>query len=440
VKLFTRYSRINILASILALVLGSIGYYFMIRGILIHELDDALRVEEAEILSHVHTLDQLPEPSSYRDQQISFAPAATPIRRQFINITRFEHHRHDEWQPYRQLLFPVTVKGRGYTVTVTKSEEETEDLLEWIMLVTAGMILVLLGTLFMANRLLLRRIWQPFYQTLEGLRRFDLSKRESIIHTPTTIEEFRNLQTVVEQMTEKIRKDYEMLRDFTDNASHEMQTPLAIINSKLDLMIQDQQLEEKHHRQLQAMYDAVGRLRTLNQSLLLLTKIENNQFAQAAPVALEVLIEKKLIQLEDPIRVKHLTINADVQPCELRMNAYLTDILLNNLLGNAIRHNCDRGSLDIVLRQEFLQISNTGAPLSFDPATIFDRFTKGGHSEGTGLGLAIVKQICDNYGYVLTYSHKEGLHVLRIQFKSAAVGTGRPSEFRQNAVLGLSHE
>jgi signal transduction histidine kinase len=402
------------------------GYYFMIRGILIHELDDALRVEEAEILSHVRSLDELPEPSSYRDQQISFAPAISPVRRQFINITRHEHHRHDEWQPYRQLLFPVTVQGQVYTVSVTKSEEETEDLLEWIMLVTAGMILVLLGILFMANRLLLRRIWQPFYQTLEGLRKFDLSKKESIAHAPTTIEEFRHLQTVVEQMTGKIRKDYEMLRDFTDNASHEMQTPLAIINSKLDLMIQDQQLEEKHHRQLQAMYDAVGRLRTLNQSLLLLTKIENNQFAQAAPVSLEQLIGKKLLQLEDPIKVKHLTITADVQPCELNMNAYLTDILLNNLLGNAIRHNYDRGAVDIILRREFLLISNTGAPLSFDPVTIFDRFTKGGHSEGTGLGLAIARQICENYGFVLSYSYVEGLHVLRLQFRPAAAGAFRP--------------
>lgn len=439
-KLFTRYSRINILASIMALLLGSMGYYFMIRGILIHELDDALKVEEAEILSHVRTLDQLPEPSSYRDQQISFAPATTSVRRQFINITRPGRRHQDESQPFRQLLFPVTVKGQVYTVSVTKSEEETEDLLEWIMLVTAGMILVLLGILFMANRLLLRRIWQPFYQTLEGLRRFDLSKREYIEHTPTSIEEFRSLQTAVEHMTEKIRKDYEMLRDFTDNASHEMQTPLAIINSKLDLMIQDQQLEEKHHRQLQAMYDAVARLRQLNQSLLLLTKIENNQFAQAAPVALEDLIEKKIIQLEDPIRVKHLTIATDVQPCELEMNAYLTDILLNNLLGNAIRHNYDRGTLSIALRQEFLQISNTGAPLSFDPATIFNRFTKGGHSEGTGLGLAIAKQICDNYGFVLTYSYEEGLHVLSILFRPSASWDGRPSEFRQNAVLSLSHE
>jgi signal transduction histidine kinase len=417
VKLFARYNRINILASILALLLGSFGYYFIIRGVLIHELDDALKVEEAEILNHVKTQDQLPEPSSYRDQQINFMPASAPVRRQFINITLPElgHHHHD-WQPCRQLLFPVTAGGKLYTASVTKSEEETEDLLGWIMLVTAGMIIILLGILFMANRLLLRRTWQPFYRTLESLRDFDLTRREPLVHTVTSIEEFRNLQTAVDQMTEKIRKDYEMLRDFADNASHEMQTPLAIINSKLDLMIQDQDLEEKHHRQLQGMYDAIGRLRHLNQSLLLLTKIENNQFNQAAPVALETFIEKKLAQMEDPIKVKHLTITTDIRPCQLQMNAYLTDILVNNLLGNAIRHNYDKGTIFIQLQQEFLQISNTGSPLSFDPGTIFDRFIKGPHSEGTGLGLAIVRQICENYGFSLTYAYEEERHTIRIQF------------------------
>jgi signal transduction histidine kinase len=415
VKLFTHYSRINILASVLALLLGSIGYYFIIRGILVHELDDALKVEEAEILNHVHTLGRLPEPSSYKDQEIGYAPAAVPVTRQFINITRPASHG-GEWQSCRRLIFPVKLKGQVYTMIVTKSEEETEHLLEWIMLVTAGMILVLLGILFLANRLLVRRIWQPFYQTLEGLRSFDLSRPESIVHTSTTIGEFRHLQAVVDQMTGKFRKDYEMLRDFSDNASHEMQTPLAIINSKLDLIIQDQQLEKKHHRQLQAIYDAVARLRQLNQSLLLLTKIGNNQFAQASPVALEVLIERKLVQLEDPIRVKQLNISADLRPCRLQMNDYLADILLNNLLGNAIRHNDEQGSLQVMLRQEYLQIANTGAPLSFDPANIFDRFMKGGHSEGTGLGLAIVKQICDNVGFTLAYSYVEGLHILRIGF------------------------
>lgn len=415
-KLFTHYSRINILASILALGLGSVSYYFIIRTVLIHQLDDTLKVEEAEILNHVQLKDQLPEPANYRDQQIAFEPAEKVVERQFLNISRRDPSHYNEYRPFRLLLFSVTAGGEVYTVSVRKSEVETEEMLQWIMLVTAGMILLLLGILFLANRLLIRRLWQPFYQTLEALKGFDLTSREPLNHTPTSIREFQNLQRVVDQMTGKIRKDYEMLKEFADNASHEMQTPLAIINSKLDLMIQDQGLEEKHLRQLQAMYDAVSRLRQLNQSLLLLTKIENHQFAQAGPVALETLIEKKLVQLEDLIQGKRLTLNAELQPCQVQMNAYLSDVLLSNLLVNAIRHNEDKGAIKIQLRPDELTISNTGLPLTFDPAAIFDRFTKSSHSEGTGLGLAIVRQICDNSGFSLSYDNRDGWHTIRIGF------------------------
>lgn len=412
-KLFTKYSRVNIIASILALLLGSIGYYFIIRSVLIHQLDDTLKVEEAEILDYVRTRNQLPEPANYRDQQVHFLPAQIPVSRKFDHITRLDQH-HGEDRFYRELLFPVRAGGQLYTASVATPEEETEDLLEWIMLVTAAMILLLLGTLFLANRLLLRRIWQPFYDTLEGIRQFNLSSHKPLPVRDTGIEEFKNLDSAVEQMTGKILKDYEVLKNFADNASHEMQTPLAIINSKLDLLIQDPGLGEKHLRQLQAMYDAVGRLSKLNQSLLLLTKIENNQFAHADPVALAPLIEEKMVQFEDLIGARNLTVHMLLDNGSLRMNAYLADILLNNLLINAIRHNRDGGHLDIRLQEDALLISNTGPALLFDPVTIFDRFTKGSHSEGTGLGLAIVKQICDSYDFRLSYSYNDNIHSIRI--------------------------
>ena len=456
-KLFTKYSRVNIVASILALLLGSIGYYFVIRSVLLHQLDDTLKIEEAEILNFVKTRDRLPEPANYRDQKIEFLPAQEPVPRKFINTTRQDQHHHKD-RFYRQLLFPVTAGGQLYTASVSMSEEEAEDLLKWIMLVTAAMILLLLGTLFLANRLLLRRIWQPFYNTLESIRQFNLSSRMPLPARDSGIEEFRSLDSAVAQMTGKILNDYEMLKNFTDNASHEMQTPLAIINSKLDLLIQDQGLGEQHLRQLQAMYDAVGRLSKLNQSLLLLTKIENNQFVHTDPVALPALIEKKLGQFEDLIKARHLTVQTNDFPLpgagavdiaalpgidglpaihtgqpdvdaplhtggqrppapadsSFRMNAYLADILLNNLLINAIRHNQDGGQLEIRWQKDALLISNTGPALSFDPATIFDRFTKSSHSEGTGLGLAIVKQICDNYGLPLSYTGGSNWHTFRV--------------------------
>lgn len=425
-RLFTKYSRVNIVASILALVLGSIGYYFIVRYVLVHELDDTLKIEEAEILDNVQHRDRLPEPANYVDQQIRFNPATSEVPRVFRQTTWGDlvstagkppgARNHDPDHPFRELVFSVHVGGQLYTVSVAKSEEETEDLLFLIMLVTAGMIVILLGVLFLANRLLLRRIWQPFYRTLDNIRSFNLSSREPLPATDTDIDEFRSLDETARQMTGKIMRDYEILKNFADNASHEMQTPLAIINSKLDLLIQDIGLGEAHHRPVQAMYDAIGRLRQLNQSLLLLTKIENNQFADTKSIDLALLIGEKLTQLEDPLKDRHLKVYTELDHLPLPINGYLADILLNNLLTNAIRHNYNGGQIDIRLGERSLRISNSGPELGFEAATIFDRFVKGTHSGGSGLGLAIVRQICDNYRFPLQYGFKEGIHTIEIQF------------------------
>jgi signal transduction histidine kinase len=362
----------------------------------------------------VRVQDRLPEPTSYRDQLITYQPAGqTEVRRKFHHTMKATPH-HKDMEAYRELLFPIRAGGRLYTVSVAKSEEETDDLLELMMLITPGMILLLLGTLLIANRLLLRRLWRPFYETLEGIRRFNLSSREPLPVRPTDTEEFRDLNGVVRQMTEKILKDYEMLKGFTENASHEMQTPLAIINSRLDLLIQDMGLGERHHQSVQAMYSAIGRLRQLNQSLLLLMKIENNQFGHTSPVDLAGLVCQKLAQLEDQLKDRGITVTTDLHPLLLPINDYLADILLNNLLLNAIRHNRSGGRMEVRLGDGSLRVSNTGPVLGFDPATIFNRFTKGAHSGGTGLGLAIVKQICDSYGFAVSYSFADGMHSFRV--------------------------
>lgn len=425
-RLFTKYSRVNIVASILALTLGSIGYFFAVRYVLVHQLDDTLKIEEAEIMDNVQHRHRLPEPANYRDQQIQYVAATAEVTRIFRHTTWGDlvssagkapgARDHDPDHPYRELIFSVRVGGQLYTVSIAKSEEETEDLLGLIMLVTAGMIVLLLGVLFLANRLLLRRIWQPFYRTLDSIRTFNLSSREPLPGGDTDIEEFRSLDEAARQMTNKIIRDYEILKNFADNASHEMQTPLAIINSKLDLLIQDIGLGEAHHQPVQAMYDAIARLRQLNQSLLLLAKIENNQFADTSSIDLALLIGEKLTQLEDPLKGRHLEVHTEMDHLPLPINGYLADILLNNLLTNAIRHNHHGGQIDIRLREQCLRISNSGPELGFEAATIFDRFVKGTHSGGTGLGLSIVRQICDNYRFPLQYGFKEGMHTIEIQF------------------------
>ena len=269
---------------------------------------------------------------------------------------------------------------------------------------------------FLANRFLLRKIWQPFYDILNSIKHFNVASRHSIPIHQSGIDEFNNLDKAVKQMTDKIMQDYDTLKNFADNASHEMQTPLAIINSKLDLLIQDPNLGEKQILQLQAMYDAVGRLSKLNQSLLLLTKIENDQFLHSEPVSMNNLLDKKLLQLEELIEAGKLNMKVEKENVDVEMNNYLADILLNNLLINSIRHNVENGHIDIKLNFESLVVSNTGKDGALDEKVIFDRFRKNGYSDGTGLGLAIVKQICDKLDFDISYHYLNNYHSFTVRF------------------------
>src|SRR5579871_6446049 len=415
-KLITKYNRINIIATIIVLLMASICYYFIVRYVLIRQLDNTLRVEEAEIINYIKTNNKLPEATNYRDQRTSFEEVAQPVVRKFDNVKICGQHHHKDHDSYRELSFPVSIDGKNYKASVTKSEEEMEDLVKMIVLITIGIIIFLLFILYITNRVLLRRLWEPFYGTLQSIKQFNFSNRQNIVSRQTSIDEFKDLEVAVNTMQLRIIKDYETLKNFADNASHEMQTPLAILNSKLDLLIQEPNLNEFQTKQLQSMYDAMNRLAKLNQSLLLLTKIENNQFANARAIQLNILIKEKLNQLEDLIIAKRIHLSTDLGGKIVYMNDYLADILLNNLLSNSIRHNDDDGAMNILLNNEALIISNTGAVFSFDTNNIFERFKKGETSEGIGLGLAIVKQICDNYGFEISYFFREDLHHFKIQW------------------------
>jgi signal transduction histidine kinase len=414
VKLIAKYNRINFIATIVVLLAASVCYYFIVRYVLIHQLDNTLKVEESEIRDYIKTNNRLPEATNYRDQNTSFTKAGEPVKRSFSNINLY-NERHHEYNTYRQLEFSVTVKDDQYKTSVTKPEAEVEELVALIVFITTGIIILLLLILFITNRFLLRKLWAPFYETLSSIKQFNLSNKKNTIPQQTDIEEFSDLDNAVNTMTARITNDYETLKNFTDNASHEMQTPLAILNSKLDLLIQEPNLTESHLKQLQAMYDAIGRLTKLNQSLLLLTKIENNQFEKAEPLHFDILIKEKLIQLEDLISSKHLQTNIQLQNVIVKMNYHLADILLNNLLGNAIRHNIKNGVININFTEKEFVISNTGSSLSFDASAIFERFKKGDSTEGLGLGLAIVKQICDNYHFPVSYNFKNNLHSFIIE-------------------------
>lgn len=415
-KLFTRYSLVNLAANVLIFIVASIAFYFSLRFVLVHQIDEDLEIEEAEITSYIQKYNRLPESFSSTDQIIHFAPAAEKVVRHFSTDV-LKNVKGDKPENYRRLVFDVVAEGQEYRVEVLKSLEGTNQLLRSILIVSVFTILAILSVSALLNRYLLKRLWRPFYASLRVVKNFRISRNEELSLPATTTDEFAFMNQTLESLAQTSRHEYLALKTFSENASHEIQTPIAIIRAKLDLLLQEETLSENGSKTLQAAFSALERLSRLNKSLLLLAKIENNQFEELQAIDLAQRLTNKLQDFSELWSSKNIIVDASIQPATVRMNKELSDVLLNNLLANATVHNRPDGKIDVRLTSTELLVKNTGSGSALDADRIFQRFYKpaasGGHN---GLGLSIVKQICDASGFELLYHYEEGMHQFTVQF------------------------
>ena len=416
-KLLSKYYRVNITATIIVVLVSSVFYYFLIHQVLLEQLDDALQVEEQEITVHVKQNNSLPQPSYYHDQQVIFFELTGPVDRKFSTVKIYSNEE-KEYITTRQLIFSIKVADKTYKVNILKSQEETEDLVKLILLITLIIVLLLLIILFLVNRFLLSRLWKPFNSTIDELKKFNLSGKEKPQLKDSSINEFKELNEAVTIMAGHVSREYNTLKVFTENASHEMQTPLAVINSKLDVLIQDESINEQQMNQLQGIYQALDRLSKLNYSLLLLTRIGNNQFTQTENIPLDKIVKEKLIQFEELTESRRLKVTTDITPAIICCNKELLDILLNNLLNNAIRYNLENGEIFILVSTNKMVIANSSSIQALDEKLVFQRFYRHNDTqqEGNGLGLSIVKQICSVAGFSIEYLYQDSRHQFHIHF------------------------
>ena len=416
-KLLSKYYRVNITATIIVVLVSSVFYYFLIHQVLLEQLDDALQVEEQEITVHVKQNNSLPQPSYYHDQQVIFFELTGPVDRKFSTVKIYSNEE-KEYITTRQLIFSIKVADKTYKVNILKSQEETEDLVKLILLITLIIVLLLLIILFLVNRFLLSRLWKPFNSTIDELKKFNLSGKEKPQLKDSSINEFKELNEAVTIMAGHVSREYNTLKVFTENASHEMQTPLAVINSKLDVLIQDESINEQQMNQLQGIYQALDRLSKLNYSLLLLTRIGNNQFTQTENIPLDKVVKEKLIQFEELTESRRLKVTTDITPAIICCNKELLDILLNNLLNNAIRYNLENGEIFILVSTNKMVIANSSSIPALDEKLVFQRFYRHNDTqqEGNGLGLSIVKQICSVAGFSIEYLYQDSRHQFHIHF------------------------
>jgi len=421
-KLFTRYSRINLFVMVIVFLLSSCAYYFVLNYVLLIESDRDLNVIKDKLVAYVTQYDQLPSDRLIDDEEITYTPVSFPGTGPHIQFRKRYDPVTKKRSTFRVLTFYILVKGKHYEITIIKPTEATTRLLNTIVIITIATIFIIIISSLLINRLVLRKLWQPFYTTIDIMRNFKLGTKNRLALPETDIDEFSFMNLSLQHVARKADDEYLLLKEFTENASHEIQTPLAIIRSKLDLLIQDENMSETQSKTLQSAYLGIKKIARLNQSLLLLTKIDNYQFTDIEVVDIKEKIEEKISQFHELWQNNQIEVVKTLVPATINANAELIEILLNNLLSNATKHNITGGSIGTTLEEGSLEICNTGPAHALDQSRLFQRFYKEArHSNHNGLGLSIIKQICEVSGIRPLYSFKENKHFFLLSWTSGKI-------------------
>ena len=292
-----------------------------------------------------------------------------------------------------------------------------EDIMKGIMLQYLLITALLCIGIMLTLRLLSRKLWQPFNKTLSLVESFKLEDRQIPILPRSNVKEFERLGNVLGKLMKKDMDSYAAQKEFTENASHELQTPLAIFQTKLELLLQQPGLTAGQASIIQDLFQMTSRLSHLNRSLLLLAKIDNKQFDTKERIQLDQFIDNLLPSLESISGQLHINKEYSRKLLFVNANRILLESMVNNLFINAVRHNNPDGTITIGIDDNKLTISNTSAEPPLSPSLIFHRFYRPTQNKsGNGLGLAIVKAICDYHGWGIEYLYKEKKHSFTVSF------------------------
>ena len=420
-KLLARTLKSYLIYSFTLLLVTVPLYYFLVKRVLIHSVDKSLRAQLRAIRSNLNgsisTADL--QVWSKLDKDIHLEKAGNYFKDSIYTAYTKTHARDED--PYRQIMASLEINGQYYKLTISTSMVENEDLLGTIVLVEALLLIGLMGGMLWINSSVSKKLWAPFYETLSKIRKYEFNKHAAIRLKETNTSEFTDLNRSLENLLNKNYKSYLEQKEFTENASHEMQTPLAIFQSQLEVLMQTSPLTEEQADLINSLEMNNKRMVRLNRSLLLLTKIENEEYQPTESVNITELVKKFLGSYQYYIQEKELTVTETYEnDIIFRANKTLIEILISNIISNAVKHNVPGGALIIQTTGAILTIKNTGDPQSLEPERIYQRFyKKGGEMEGIGLGLAIVQRICNIGRFSIRYQYAGNLHEFKTDFSGA---------------------
>lgn len=410
-KLLYKTTRDYLIASVSILIFTGIALFVILQKAVGDEMNEQLELQADEIFANARA-------GNFTDAPLIRIVKVSTQTRPGITFgdSLLYDHIQKEFEGYHYIRETQKIGPDHYQAIVMTSHIGWDQYYLTILYIFVLTAILLTGSGVLINYYSNKKIWTPFFKNLKNVRDFSVSSPTELQLHESSINEFKELNYTLEDLTKRSRKEYLALREFTENASHEIQTPLSIIQSKLDRMSQLEISEQMAGYIVQAK-SGVDRLAKMNKSLLLLAKLDNNIFVDKQEIQMHEILEFQVRNMEDLFHNKKIILTEQIKTAIAISDKYLAETLIYNLLSNALRYTPVHGEVQISLENQSLSIANTGVAPDFPSEQIFERFTKSQlHVTSTGLGLAIAKEICLMNQWELTYQFQEGWHTFLVKF------------------------
>lgn len=413
-------TRLSIALSVV-LALWAVFFYYAIVDEINDEVDDSLEDYSEQILIRFLAGEELPSKNTASNNQYYLKEITSEYAQSKPHISYIDSMVYipvkRETEPARILTtIYKDADGQYYELVVSTPTFEKDDLKEsilfWIIFLYVGLLFVII----VVNIWVYHQSTRPLHVLLTWMDKYHVGGKNEPLQNETDVTEFRKLNEAAIRNMERAEEVFEEQKQFIGNASHEMQTPLAVCRNRLETLMEDETLNENQLEELGKTYNTLGYIAKLNKTLMLLFKIDNRQFTEKQDVDLNRIVRDYIQDYREIYA--HLNIDVKVNETgtfKVRMNETLASILMNNLIKNSYVHNLKNGQLLIEISSSRLVLKNTGLNAPLHPKLIFERFYQGNKKEGsTGLGLALVKSICDRENLSVKYYFEDGLHCFEI--------------------------
>ena len=400
--------------------------YILMENKYAEDLDDLIEFRANEFVEYIlpsFTIEDIAQWNKY-NEDMSIIPFDEKHPRRKARQEEYFNNSEGHNIDYRILYLDILIEGQQYLLVSRVPMIEFHDLLNTLLMQYGVLFIILMISLSIVYVYISKRMWRPFYGTLQKMERFNLASGKELEFESTDIKEFVRLNEQLSKLIKENLRIYRQQKEFVENASHELQTPLAVFQSHLDTLLQQPDLKEAETNIIQSLYTTSSRMTRLNKNLLLLAKMDNEQFEQRETVDFVQVLYEQLSPLREMAESNGINITAEVNnPLMVEANLILLESLISNLIVNAIRHNNDTGAVHIRLDDKTLTVSNTGQPEPLNSDKIFRRFSrtlirrsKDTTPSGNGLGLSIVRQICVLHKWNIEYQYENEVHIFTIQF------------------------